>query len=131
MDISDSPTVAASTLAAARAPSRRQASWLQAIGCGALGLVIGYSLAVVATQASLSAAPLTDAASASRTIAPTTGDFAGVPATPSAAERFRVPTGVAAATPPAAPVLEATGAWTAPLPGGMEPCWAERPIASC
>ena len=114
MDITDSRSVGASSVPASGAPARRRMSWLQAIGCGALGLVVGYGLAVLATQAPISALPLIDAASAGPAIAPITVDLAGVPSSL-----------------PAAPGLEATGSWTAPLPGGMEPCWAERPLVSC
>ena len=78
MDITDSRLVEASTVPASGAPARRRMSWLQAIGCGALGLVIGYGLAVLATQAPISAVPLIDAASAGPTIAPVTVDRAGV-----------------------------------------------------
>ena len=124
MDIIDSRPVEASSDAASRAPSRRQVSWLQAIGCGALGLFIGYGLAVIATSASMPAVPAMDTASAGRLIAPATADLAGVPSSLPTASGLGVPAGVA-------PALDPAGTWTAPLPGGLEPCWAERPMASC
>ena len=127
MDITNSRPVAASSDAAS--PSRRQVSSLQAIGCGALGLLIGYGLAVVATHASIPAVPVMDTAAAGGLIAPANSEVAGVPSLLPAVGRSEARVGTAPATLPS--LLEAAGAWTAPLPGGMEPCWAEHPMASC
>jgi hypothetical protein len=136
MDSTDSRPVQASSDADSRAPSRRQVSSLQAIGCGALGLLIGYGLAVVATHASIPAGPGMDTASAGRLIAPVNADLSGVPSSVPSSLPSSLPSPGRLAAPAAAassssPGLEAVDAWTAPLPGGLEPCWAERPMASC
>lgn len=115
MDITDSRHLEASSAPASHAPSQRL-SWLRAGGCGALGLLIGYGLAAIATQASIPTAPQIETTLAGRSMAPATADAQA---------------GAAAAALPSAPGLEAAGSWMAPLPGAMEPCWAASPVASC
>jgi hypothetical protein len=112
--------------AASREPSRRWAARRQGIAAGALGLLIGVGLGVAGAPLVISGLPLMDGVSAGGTAmrAPAV-DLAVGGATLPPASRDLAATAASAVVLPAPLAADPAGAWTALLPGGMEPCWAD------
>ena len=105
------------TIDSAGGARRARGQWLQSIGAGALGVLIGFSLGMAAAPPSPSS-PLQAAPLHSLPAAPPQASVAG----PSDA-------GVAGYGASAGQSLS----WTDPAPGGggLEPCWAARETVSC
>jgi hypothetical protein len=108
--------------------SHRQADWLQGIGAGALGLLIGFGLGAANTPPMISPLPLMDSAAATTPPAPVL--VTGSALVPPAPHDHRAVSANALPL-PLALGADAAASWTSPLPGGMEPCWAERLTVTC
>jgi hypothetical protein len=128
MDIHGSSRGKASPEPASHRLSHRQADWLKGIGAGALGLLVGFGLGAANKSPIVSPLPLMDSAAATTPPAPVL--VTGSALAPPASHDHRAVTANALPLPPA-PEADAAASWTSPLPGGMEPCWAERLTVTC
>lgn len=111
------------------------ASWLQGVGAGALGVLIGFILGLAAAPSSMSAVSVLERSVANRAAPAKANDSVipeGVPPShPKLPDVLASPAPTAAAAGTSSWGSAVTGADLSPSMGGMETCWSAPDAVTC